>query len=181
MEGKSVVDLLLQDHREVKAAFARFETADRTKWWDMFQDLVNDLVRHEVAEEEIVFPAARKAITDGDAVVDSRIAEQSEAEELLSMMEKRGSESPEFAANLAQLRQAVLAHAQAEETTVFQPMARAVDDDQLVKLGSRYTKAKQVAPTHPHPHAPDTPPGTLVLGPIAAIADRLRDAIRKDS
>jgi hypothetical protein len=38
-----------------------------------------------------------------------------------------------------------------------------------------------MAPTHPHPNAPDTPPGNMVLGPVAALADRFRDAMRKAS
>lgn len=32
------------------------------------------------------------------------------------------------------------------------------------------------APTHPHPSAPDTPPGNLVAGPVGALFDRIRDA-----
>lgn len=179
MAGSSVVDLLLQDHQEVKASFAAFETADRTKWWDMFQDLVHTLVRHEVAEEEIVFPEARKVLPNGDSIVDQRISEQSEAEELLSKMEKGGDNDPDFAANLTKLREAVLAHAESEEKTVFGPMAHAVDRERLDKLGDRFAKAKQMAPTHPHPHAPDTPPGNMALGPVAALADRVRDAMRK--
>jgi len=38
-----------------------------------------------------------------------------------------------------------------------------------------------MAPTHPHPNAPDTPPGNMVLGAVAALADRFRDAMRKAS
>jgi hypothetical protein len=38
--------------------------------------------------------------------------------------------------------------------------------------------AKATAPTHPHPKAPNQPPGNILLGPIAAIIDRARDAAR---
>lgn len=181
MAGNSVVDLLMQDHQDVKSSFAAFDSADRGKWWDMFQDLVSELVRHEVAEEEIVFPEARKLLANGDAIVDARIAEQSEAEELLSKMEKGGRDEPSFPGHLTQLRNAVLVHAEAEERTIFDPLAHTVDNARLQKLGDRYTKAKRMAPTHPHPHAPDTPPGNIALGPVTALADRVRDAIRKTS
>jgi hemerythrin superfamily protein len=179
--GKSVITLLLQDHQQVKQSLAAFETADRQKWWAMFEDLVNDLVRHEVAEEEVVFPEARKVVPNGDAMVDARISEQSEAEELLSKMEKGGADDPNFAAHLTKLRQAVLAHAEAEEKTVFDALSKNLDSERLEKLGDRYAMAKKAAPTHPHPHAPDTPPGNMALGPVAALADRVRDAIRKAS
>jgi hypothetical protein len=36
--------------------------------------------------------------------------------------------------------------------------------------------AKKVAPTHPHPHAPNSPPGNLAVGPVLALVDRVRDA-----
>jgi Thiamine pyrophosphate enzyme, N-terminal TPP binding domain len=33
-------------------------------------------------------------------------------------------------------------------------------------------------PTHPRPRAPDTPPGNRLLGPVAALFDKARDAIK---
>jgi hypothetical protein len=35
-----------------------------------------------------------------------------------------------------------------------------------------------MAPTHPHPHAPSTPPGNVVAGAAASIVDKARDALR---
>jgi hypothetical protein len=46
---------------------------------DLFQDLVRLLAVHEIAEEEVVHPAARRAIDGGDQVVDSRLHEEDEA------------------------------------------------------------------------------------------------------
>ncbi len=177
----SLIDKLLEDHQEVRQTFARFGTADRTKWGDIFSGLTNDLVRHEVVEEEIVFPEVRKELPNGDALADARTSEQSEAQELLSEMDKKGAGDKDFAANLARLRSAVLAHAAAEEKTVFAPLASTLSAERLEQLGERYDKAKAMAPTHPHPSAPDTPPGNMVLGPVAALADRFRDAMRKAS
>ncbi|MGH9105081.1 MAG: hemerythrin domain-containing protein [Acidimicrobiales bacterium] len=181
MASKSVIERLLEDHQEVRQMFARFETAERAKWWDIFSELTNGLVRHEVVEEEIVYPEVRKELPKGDALADARIHEQSEAEELLATMEKKGPEDTNFPANLTKLRAAVLAHAEAEEKTVFVPLSSAVSQERLERLGDRYEKAKSLAPTHPHPNAPDTPPGNMVLGPVAAMADRFRDAMRKAS
>ena len=182
MAGKTtVIEKLLEDHQEVRQMFARFDTADRSDWWDIFQSLTNDLVRHEVVEEEIVYPVVRKELPDGDRLANARISEQSEAEELLSTIEKKGAGDRDFAAHLTKLRAAVLEHAQAEERTVFAPLARAVDRERLEKMGEQYDRAKSMAPTHPHPHAPDTPPGNVMLGPVAALADRFRDAMRKAS
>jgi hypothetical protein len=35
-----------------------------------------------------------------------------------------------------------------------------------------------VAPTHPHPMAPDTPPGNVVSGALAKIIDSGKDLVR---
>jgi hypothetical protein len=38
--------------------------------------------------------------------------------------------------------------------------------------------AKKLAPTRPHPRAPDTPPGNLLSGTVAAVMDKGRDLMR---
>jgi hypothetical protein len=39
-------------------------------------------------------------------------------------------------------------------------------------------KAKKIAPTRPHPRAPDQPPGILAAGMVAAVMDRAKDMVR---
>ncbi|HUJ65929.1 MAG TPA: hemerythrin domain-containing protein [Acidimicrobiales bacterium] len=177
--GKSIVAKLLQDHQEVKQLFSRMDQTSPAQAREMFWELTNDLVRHEVAEEEIVYPEVRKSVPNGDRLADARIKEQSKAEELLAEMEKAGTDDPQFSSRLQKLQKAVLEHAEKEETLVFEPLGQHLDQDRLEQLGSRYDKAKAAAPTHPHPSAPDTPPGNMALGPVAALVDRARDAMHK--
>jgi hypothetical protein len=94
-------------------------------------------------------------------------------------MEKAGPDDAQFTARIEKLRQEVLEHAAKEETEVFQPLGQVLDSDRRQQLGSRYQMAKAAAPTHPHPSAPDTPPGNMALGPVAALIDRARDAMHK--
>src|SRR2546421_149069 len=37
--------------------------------------------------------------------------------------------------------------------------------------------AERVAPTHPHPHGPETALGNLMVGPFVAMVDKVRDKI----
>lgn len=173
-----LVALVLADHQEAKRLLERFDTLPASERGDAFCEITYELVRHEVAEEEVVYPALRRFADGGDDLADMRIEEQSAAEELLKKMEKAGVEDAEFPSMFAKLRTEVLAHADAEEKTVFPELTSNVNADELRTLGKRYEMAKKVAPTHPHPHAPDTPPGNVVLGPVAAIIDRVRDAVR---
>ena len=65
----------------------------------------------------------------------------------------------EFVTAFHRLRDEVLAHASAEEASAFPILETATTEAERLELGTKYEKAKDKAPTHPHPHAPDTPPG----------------------
>jgi hemerythrin superfamily protein len=171
-----IVNLLIEDHRSVEQRLASFPAPSEDRM-AQFRRLVEELVRHEVAEELVVYPALRK-LPGGDQLADARIAEQSEAEARLARMERLDHAYPEFMGEFAQLRTEVLAHAKSEEAEVFPVLNAGYDGTTLVELGQKYLQAKLTAPTHPHPHAPDTPPGNKLMGPVAALIDRLRDAAR---
>jgi hemerythrin superfamily protein len=173
-----IVELLLEDHDEAKALLREITSAAPDSRGELFVKLVPELVRHEVAEEIVVYPTIRAEAPDGKDEVAPRLEEQAEAEELLADMERDDRSSAEFGQKLQKLHDAVLAHAAAEEENIF-PLLRAIEDTETrAELGARYEKAKAAAPTHPHPHAPDTPPGNMVLGPIAALFDKARDAAK---
>ena len=44
-------------------------------------------------------------------------------------------------------------------------------------LREAFEKARDKAPTHPHPHAPSTPPANVVAGAVAAPVDKVRDKL----
>jgi HAD superfamily hydrolase (TIGR01509 family) len=174
----TLVDRLSEDHTRVEEALSRLPQIGLRGLEQYFCELHEMLVRHEVAEELIVYPAFRDAVPNGDAIADARIAEQSKAEAKLKAMEKENASTESFRAQLEELKTEVLEHAIAEEREVFPLLRQHLSHDDLVALGDRYEKAIRSAPTHPHPHAPDSPPGNVVLGPVAALMDRMRDAMR---
>ena len=87
-------------------------------------------------------------------------------------MESDDPSSAEFTQKFTKLRAAVFAYAEAEESTVIPLLDQSATPEQRQDLGARYIKAEDKAPTHPHPHAADTPPGNKLLGPILAIFDQ---------
>ncbi len=178
--GKTdIIELLLDDHRTVARLFDRFDpdlgTEDRE---GLFRQLTTALVRHEVAEEVTVYPVLRKLGDAGEAQADARIGERSEVEGLLRSMERLDVMSDTFTDRFAELRAAVLRHAHAEENEVFPYLRGATSPEDRARMAIYYERAQQTAPTHPHPHAPDTPPGNLIVGSMTAVTDRVRDALR---
>jgi len=174
-----VIQSLETDHRQAEQLLARFDTISMDQRDSYFCEVVNELIRHEVAEEIVVYPALRKDAPGGDAEADARIHEQSQAESLLKDMESMDAKSAEFDKSFHNLRDAVLSHAKAEESGAFRLLEQSEDPEARAKLAQRYETAKRAAPTHPHPHAPDSPPGNMVLGPVAALFDKVRDAVSK--
>jgi hypothetical protein len=132
--------------------------------------------RHEVSEEEILRPVSKRAA--GEEIANARIHEESQAEELLKEMENLDTDSAEFAAKLAILRQEVENHAEAEETQEFPKVAEKESPERLEQMGKVFEVAKKAAPTRPHPSTPNTPVANMMVGPFAAVLDRTRDAVR---
>jgi hemerythrin superfamily protein len=174
--AKGIIDALCRDHQEVRKLFTRLEAASGKRRQELFQRLVGELVRHEVAEEEILRPVSRRDA--GEAIANARIKEESRAEELLKDMEKLDPGSAEFAAKLAKLRRDVERHAEAEETKEFPRVAKKETTERLEQMGRAYEAAKKAAPTRPHPSTPNTPVASTLAGPFAAVIDRTRDAVR---
>jgi len=167
-----LVGLVLEDHAMAKSLFDRIDDPD-ANLSALFAQIVKALAVHEVAEEEILYPAVRSWVGGGDSMAGPRLAEQREAKELLATMEKLGPAIP----MLQHLKATVLEHAAQEEAEVLPALKAAVEPDRLATLGAAYTLAKAMAPTHPYPMAPNTFPGNVLLLPAIAIVDRTYDAI----
>ena len=179
--GSGIVALLTHDHEVLRHLVTGFGQIDQEDWGKRFHDLTTSLLRHEVAEQRVLYPAVRTDVLPGDAVATALLAQEAEAEELLAALEKLDCVGGSFAAVLDQLQTLVLDHMRAEETILFPLLSNLENDVRQSELADRYTHAMAVAPTHPHPHAPDTPPGNAVMGAIAALFDRVRNAVHARS
>lgn len=174
-----LVVLLLEDHRRIEQLLDDFDRRPADSRDEAFCEITQTLVQHEVAEEEVVYPSVRRRAAGGERLADERLAEQHDAERLLADMETAGVESDAFAEMFRTFRADVLAHAEAEEATVFPALDLDGTPDDNARLVRLYRAAKQAAPTHPHPHRPDTGPADLMLGPVSAVYDHARDAVRR--
>ncbi|MFD9702033.1 hemerythrin domain-containing protein [Lentzea sp. NPDC059081] len=172
-----VITLLHRQHAEIRTLFAEVETATGRDRTDAWHRLVRLLSIHETAEEEIVHPAVKR-VHGGEPVVEARVAEEHRAKELLSTMDGIGPDAEGFDTLLVQLRDDVLAHADHEEQTEFPLLREVYDQDRLERMAMAVEAAEAIAPTRPHPGV-ESPVANLALGPVVAVVDKARDAIRK--
>ena len=143
-----------------------------------FVELRQLLAVHETAEEMVVHPRVRREAGAGDAIVDARLTEEHDAKELLSQIEKLDITSQQFIKELTKLRDAVLDHAEHEESEEFPVLKREVDADDLKWMGTAVRAAEAIAPTRPHAGV-ESAKLNLAVGPFASMLDRARDLIQQ--
>ncbi|MHA4949505.1 hemerythrin domain-containing protein [Micromonospora sp. SD19] len=178
---EDVVDLLLAQHAQIEQLFLLVIGGTGDTRRDAFDDLVKLLAAHETAEEEVVHPLARTLPGGGgDAMVDDRLDEERQAKETLQALIEGGVDADGFDTGIVLLREAVLVHARHEERYEFPQLRQHVPVDRLRSLATAVRAAEASAPTRPHPSA-QSAKGNLAAGPVLAVIDRVRDAVRKPS
>ncbi|HEV7898252.1 MAG TPA: hemerythrin domain-containing protein [Planosporangium sp.] len=176
---KDVVELLIDQHNQIRKMFADMDGAQGDRKRDMFEDLVRLLAIHETAEEEIVHPVARRRIEGGEKIVDARLHEEDTAKHKLAELYDLGVDHPEFDPKFRELREAVTMHAEREEMEEFGKVREKVDADTLRRMADALRAAERTAPTRPHPRTPESAVGNILVGPPLAVFDRMRDAMRQ--
>lgn len=176
---QDVVDVLVADHRAVETLFVELETRQGTPEYrrQLADVVIAELVRHAVAEEAYVYPTARKALPDGDQIAEHEITEHSDAERTMKDLESVDPSDPRFDELLAHLTSTIRHHVQDEENDLFPRLRAATAREELVELAGKVTAFKKIAPTRPHPSAPDHPPANKLLAPGTGMIDRMRDAL----
>jgi hemerythrin superfamily protein len=176
--GQTVIDLLLDQHTQIKRLFSDVLSATGENKRDRFYELVRLLAVHESAEELVVHPIARRSIADGGPIVVARLEEEDKAKHTLSDLYSLGVDHPEFDVRLRALGEDVVEHATAEETEEFAELRAALSPADQLRLAEAVRAAEAAAPTRPHPMAGESATANSLVGPPLAIFDRVRDALR---
>ena len=114
-----IVEVLLAQHEEVKASFARLQGATGEAKNRLFGELTDLLHTHETGEQQVVHPVTRTITPDGRQIATARVEEERQADHAIAELKALGTGHPLFDAKLAAFHQAVLAHATNEERDEF--------------------------------------------------------------
>jgi hemerythrin-like domain-containing protein len=174
---QDIIDDVITDHREVEEVFTEIEKGGGDNKRDLVEHVIAELVRHSVAEEQYLYPVARRVLSDGDKIVDHELEEHAEAERLMKSLEETDAENPKFDDLTRKLIDAIRHHVEDEEKDLLPKLRDACDSAELRELGEKFENSKKMAPTRPHPAAPDRPPANKILGPGVGLIDRMRDAL----
>lgn len=145
------------------------------------QTMVTNLViaesQHEAIEEQLFWPAVRKALDNGDELADRAVGQEQEGKKLLQRLADGNPGEADYHEALAEFIKAGREHIAFEQQQVWPLFAAAVGQAELASLGEKLEVAKKVAPTRPHPDTPPTPLVQKTMGTAAAVVDHVRDAV----
>jgi hypothetical protein len=116
------VELLTQQHREVKEMFDRFENmTDRAKVSKkkLADEICNALIMHTTIEEEIFYPATREASEDTEDMVDEAVVEHASAKDLIAQIMEMDPGDDLYDAKVKVLGELVEHHVEEEEKEMF--------------------------------------------------------------
>ena len=157
--------LLKKDHKTVEALFKQFEKlgeGSASKKKQLVQQIIKELAVHASVEEQIFYPAVRKAVKKAEDDILEALEEHHIVKWVLSELDGMTPDAERFDAKVTVLIENVRHHVKEEEGELFPEVKKKMAARDLESIGALMEKAKLVAPTRPHPRAPDTPPGNII-------------------
>jgi hemerythrin superfamily protein len=140
---EDAIALLTADHKKVTTLFGQFDKlkekgGDEEKS-DIVTTICNELKVHTAIEEEIFYPAVRKAIEDSD-LMDEALVEHAGAKDLIAQLEDMDTDDDLYDAKVTVLGEQIDHHVKEEEGEMFPKAEKAKVD--TVALGAKMLKRK---------------------------------------
>lgn len=137
VSADDAIGMLIADHKRVASLFAEFERLnnegrDKDKA-SVVREICQELTVHTQLEEELFYPAVRKAINDVDQM-DEALVEHACAKQLIRQLKDAAPSDELYDAKVTVLREQIDHHVEEEEGSMF-PKARYSGLDAR-KLGS---------------------------------------------
>lgn len=127
------IELLTTDHEEVTQLFDDYEQlvaaeADDDTRQELAEQICTLIAVHATIEEEILYPAAREALTDDEDLVEEAESEHQQVRDLITQIQSSDPADEDYDEQIRALAQAVEHHVREEEDEMF-PKLRDSDVD----------------------------------------------------
>ena len=175
----SVIDLQKQDHAELDRLLTRYPAESSSARTETFGAIVDLVTTHAFAEEEVLFPAARRALRSGEDLTSLIESEHQRINELLKEMEPLRPGEAAFESRVEELFPLLRDDVRNEEDRLLVALEGKLGTAELEQLGGAWAVAKKAAPNRAHPGIPRRPPGNVLAGLPLYFIDRVRDVIAR--
>jgi hemerythrin superfamily protein len=174
------IQLLKQDHRTVKRLFREFEkaarTADKQK---LGQEIIEELSIHAAIEEQLIYPLIRGHGKRNEESVFNALEEHHAVKVILAELDGMNADHERYAAKMHVIKESVEMHIEEEEASLLPRLDAMLGDKDRKMLAESMLEVKPVVPNHPHPSAPDEPPGGVMAGMLSLVTDAGKDVVRR--
>jgi len=143
-QPQDAIALLIEDHETVKSMFEQYEElGDRAhvSKQKLALQICEELTKHTMIEEEIFYPAVRKAIKDED-MMDEAVVEHASAKDLIAQIQSMDPTEDLYDAKVKVLSEMIEHHVEEEETEMF-PKVRKAKQLDLEELGQAMAARKE--------------------------------------
>ncbi|CAE6433849.1 unnamed protein product [Rhizoctonia solani] len=175
---------ILVDHNNVRDLHKRFIAAYKNKDEQQMNDIANTIVheaaRHSDGEELSIYK-----VLDAHGLHDAAEKDREEHQQVKQAMSHIDSNSvsslgiDEFANAVEKACQMFIQHAEDEENNQYKQLSAKLSTEEKAQLAKDFLKAREMAPSRPHPSAPqDGGVGQKVMGTLAKPADAAITASR---
>jgi Hemerythrin HHE cation binding domain len=174
------ISMLKDDHEAVEQLFRRYTRAGNRAFVEkraIVDRIIEELSVHAAIEEQLFYPAVRATVPDTEALGLESLEEHHVVKWVLSEIDGMTPDDERFDAKVTVLMNNVRHRVELEEGELFPMVRDELGRKALSDLGEAMAGARRIAPTHPHPRAPDRPPGNLIVGTVAGVADRIADTL----
>ncbi|MER7705744.1 hemerythrin domain-containing protein [Kitasatospora sp. NPDC097605] len=171
-----LLEELTADHRAVLTHFSEMKgmpLGDPARG-ELAAVLVDQLVRHTVAEEQHLYPLARERLADGPEVVAEELADHRAVEALLEELRLTDPGSNGFDRLMARVTEEVTRHAGEEEARLFPALRAVATPEELRALGDRARATKARSTGRPRHQLPTARPADHLPPPERSLGERLR-------
>ncbi|MFF7457038.1 hemerythrin domain-containing protein [Kitasatospora sp. NPDC008115] len=171
-----LLEELTADHRAMLTHFSEMKgmpLGDPARG-ELAAVVIDQLVRHAVAEERHLYPLARERLSDGPAVVERELADHHGVEALLEELRLTGAGSNRFDRLLARVIEEVTRHAGDEEARLFPALRAVTTPEELRALGDRARETKERSDGRPRHQPPTARPADHLPPPERSLTERVR-------
>lgn len=139
---QDAIALLRADHKLVSTLFAEYEkTRSTSKKKMLVSQICTELSVHAQVEEEIFYPAVKKALKDKEMIPEATV-EHATLKDLIGQVEGIEPDGEMFDAKIKVMSEYVKHHVKEEQNEMF-PQAKSTNLD-MVELGNRMAARKKV-------------------------------------
>jgi len=172
----------MAEHALVKSLATKWETTtDTANKQGIAYNILKLLSTHAAKEEMAVYPAIRAKMPNGPSIADHCLQEHLALKKVLYELDSMNVTDAGFDGKLRTAIQLTLDHVGEEENDILPKLQQTLSKDDFDKVTRDYTTYAAVAPTRPHPDAPNQPPANIAANTATTPLDMARDIGRFQS